>query len=144
VAGNDLRSWSSEREFAEAVMHARSQKPVATLEIRSLRAADGTIEGRASATLAEAAKSPLTLVVAVTQDGVTSKPSAGENKGETLAQNFVVRDVAEFRGQSAIEGNFRFAPKANWNPERMSVVAYVQDSRSGRVLQALSAPVCRN
>ena len=143
VAGSDLRSWSSERAFAEAVMQAQARKAVATIEIRSLRAADGTIEGRASVTLVEAAKSPLTLVVAVTQDGVTSKPNAGENKGETLAQNFVVRDVAEFRGHSAIEGNFRFAPKANWNPERMSVVAYVQDSRSGRVLQALSAPVCR-
>jgi hypothetical protein len=144
VAGGDFRLWSSERAFADAVTQAQSRKAMATIEIRSLRAADGTIEGRASVTLAESSKSALTLVVAVTQDGVTSKPSAGENKGETLAQNFVVRDVAEFRGQSAIEGNFRFAPKANWNPERMSVVAYVQDSRSGRVLQALSAPVCRS
>ena len=144
VAGGDFRLWSSERAFADAVMQAQSRKAMATIEITPRRAADGTIEGRASVTRVESAKSPLTLVVAVTQDGVTSKPSAGENKGETLAQNFVVRDIAEFRGQSAIEGNFRFAPKANWNPERMSVVAYVQDSRSGRVLQALSAPVCRS
>jgi hypothetical protein len=125
-------------------MQARSRKAMATIEIRSLRAADGTIEGHASATLAEAGKSALTLVVAVTQDGVTSKPSAGENKGETLAQNFVVRDVAEFRGQSAIEGNFRFAPKANWNPERMTVVAYVQDSVSVRRAAGAVAPVCRS
>jgi len=144
VAGNDFRLWSSERAFGEAVKQGQSRKAAATIEIRSLRAADGTIEGHASAALAEAAKSPLTLVVAVTQDGVTSKPSAGENKGETLAQNFVVRDVAEFRGSgAALAGDFRFAPGANWNPDRMSVVAYVQDPRSGRVLQALSAPACR-
>jgi len=48
----------------------------------------------------------------------------------------------EFRGLGTIAGNFRFAPKANWNPERMSVVAYVQDPRTGRVLQALRAPAC--
>ena len=143
VAGNDFRLWSSESAFGEAVKQGQARKAVATIEIRSLRAADGSIEGHASVTLAEAAKAPLTLVVAVTQDGVTSKPNAGENKGETLAQNFVVRDVVEFRGQSAIEGNFRFTPKANWHPEHMSVVAYVQDPKSGRVLQALSAPVCR-
>lgn len=144
VAGNDFRMWSSELAFGEAIRATQARKARATIEIRSLRAADGTIEGRASATLAQPGESPLTLVVALTQDGVTSKPNAGENKGETLAQNFVVRDVVEFRGQSAIEGNFRFAPKANWNPERMSVVAYVQDPRSGRVLQALSAPACRS
>jgi len=143
VAGRDLRLWSSEMAFEATVKTAQSRKAKATIEITPRRAADGTIEGHASMSLAEATTSSLTLVVAVTQDGVTSKPSAGENKGETLAQNFVVRDVMECRGQSAIQGDFRFAPKANWNPERMSVVAYVQDPRTGRVLQALSAPVCR-
>ena len=142
VAGRDFRLWSSDLAFDATVKTAQSRKPKATIEITPRRAADGTIEGHTSVSFAEAMTSPLTLVVAVTQDGVTSKPNAGENKGETLAQNFVVRDVAEFRGQSAIQGDFRFAPKANWHPERMSVVAYVQDPRSGRVLQALSAPVC--
>jgi len=80
--------------------------------------------------------------VALTQDGVTSRPNAGENKGETLAENFVVRDVVELHGSDSIAGSFRFAPKANWNVERMSVVAFVRDPRSGRVLQALSAPLC--
>ena len=89
------------------------------------------------------AKAPFALVVAITQDGVTSRPNAGENKGETLAENFVVRDVAEFHGHDAIAGSFRFVPKANWNVERMSVVAFVRDPRSGRVLQALSAPACK-
>jgi hypothetical protein len=144
VAGHDFRMWSSERAFREAVRAAQSRKPAAAIEITSRRAADGTLEGRVSASLAEAAKSPLALVIAVTQDGIMSKPTAGENKGETLAQNFVVRDVAEFAGTSAIAGNFRFAPKAGWNAERMSLVAYVQDPRSGRVLQALSAPACRS
>jgi len=141
VAGNDFRAWSSARAFEEAVKALNSRKADATVEITPRRLADGSIEGNASSVTA--GKSHLTLVVALTQDGIVSKPNAGENKGETLAQNFVVRDVAEFRGSGMIAGNFRFTPKANWNAERMSVVAYVQDPRSGRVLQALSAPPCR-
>ena len=144
LAGNDFRMWSSERAFNEAVRAAQARKAAAEIEITSQRLADGTIVGRVSASHVEAAKLPLSLVIAVTQDGITSKPNSGENKGETLAQNFVVRDVAEFTGKGFIAGGFHFAPKAGWNPERMSLVAYVQDPRSGRVLQALSAPACRS
>ena len=142
VSGRDLPSWHEDRAFADAVRASQARKPAAAIEITPRRAADGTIEGDAKADVSMVT-TPLTLVVAVTQDGVTSRPNAGENKGEMLAENFVVRDVTEFRGSASISGHFRFAPKANWNPDRMSVVAYVQDPRTGRVLQALSAPLCR-
>lgn len=141
VGGTDLPSWRSDGTFSDAVRAVKSRKPAATIEITPRRAADGTIEGEASAN-ALMVTVPLALVVAVTQDGVTSRPNAGENKGEMLAENFVVRDVAEFHGSGSLAGHFRFAPKANWNPDRMTVVAYVQDPRTGRVLQALSAPIC--
>ena len=143
VAGDDLRAWSSERAFDEALRATHARKAAAAIEIAPRRDADGTIEGRVSATIAAAPSGPLVLVVALTQDGVISRPNAGENKGESLAENFVVRDVVEFRGAGPIAGTFRFAPKANWSVERMSVVAFVRDPRSGRVLQALSAPLCR-
>jgi len=142
LAGNDFRAWSSERMFEEAVRAVNARKPAAAIELTPRRQADGSVEGNASAVVTEGAR-PLTLVVALTQDGITSKPNAGENKGEMLAQNFIVRDVAEFRGTGMIAGSFRFTPRANWNVERMSVVAYVQDKRTGRVLQALSAPACK-
>jgi hypothetical protein len=142
LGGNDFRAWSSERSFEDAVKSVNARKAPATVEITPRRLADGSIEGRVSSVTAD--KSHLTLVVALTQDGIVSKPNAGENKGETLAQNFVVRDVAEFRGTGTIAGSFLFKPRANWNPDRMSVVAYLQDPRTGRVLQALSAPACSN
>jgi hypothetical protein len=142
LAGNDFRAWSSERVFEEAVRSVNARKATAAIEITPRRQKDGSVEGNASARVTEDAKS-LTLVVALTQDGITSKPNAGENKGETLAQNFIVRDLAEFRGKGMIAGNFRFTPKPGWDLDRMSVVAFVQDPRTGRVLQALSAPACK-
>jgi len=142
VAGHDFRAWSSESAFADALRAAQSKKPAASIEITPRRAADGTIEGHASATIPEPNHAAAQLVVAITQDGITSKPNAGENRGESLAQNFVVRDVVEFGGTGSLGGPFRFAPKPNWDLARMSVVAFVRDARSGRVLQALAAPIC--
>jgi hypothetical protein len=141
VAGNDFRAWSSERAFDDAVKAVNSRKATATVEITPRLLADGSVEGNVSSVSVE--KAHLTLVVALAQDGIVSKPNTGENKGETLAQNFVARDVAEFRGTGTIAGSFRFTPKGNWHPDRMAVVAYVQDPSKGRILQALSAPVCR-
>ena len=141
VAGTDFRAWSSERAFEDAVKAVNARKATASVEITPRLLADGSVEGNVSSVSVE--KAHLTLVVALAQDGIVSKPNAGENKGEMLAQNFIVRDVAEFRGTGMIAGSFRFTPRANWNVERMSVVAYVQDKRTGRVLQALSAPACK-
>ena len=143
LAGKDFRAWPSEDAFDQAVRAVQARKPAADIEVVSRRAADGTIEGRVSAAILESARAPLALVVALTQDGITSRPNAGENKGETLAQNFVVRDFAQFGGTASIAGGFRFVPRIGWS-ERMSLVAYVQDPRSGRVLQAVSAPACRS
>jgi len=52
----------------------------------------------------------------------------------------VARDIA---GTMARRIEFTFEPRADWDPSRMSLVAFAQDMRTGRVLQALSAPVCR-
>lgn len=80
------------------------------------------------------------LYVALTQDGLSSKVTRGENRGETLHHNAVVRDFAQI---GTAEGAFRFKPQADWNLDRMSLVAFAQDTRTGRVLQAVTAPICR-
>jgi len=65
---------------------------------------------------------PLALHVAVTESGLVSKAMRGENSGATLAHDHVVRTWI---------GPIRLADAA----------AFVQDERSGSVLQALLAGV---
>jgi hypothetical protein len=86
----------------------------------------------------------LALLVAITQNGITTQVKAGENRGETLRHDFVVRDLkSESRWSAgAIDTRFEFSPHADWRLDRMNVVAFVQNTRTGEVLQALSAPVC--
>ena len=74
----------------------------------------------------------------VTEHNHTSRVTAGENKGETLAHDFVVRQyvpLGNYSGTQKLKIN-TLAGNAN-NPRQINVV--VTDSKTGRPLQALSA-----
>ena len=68
----------------------------------------------------------------------------GENSGTTLAHDHVVRvwtgPVRLTGGAARVQREI--ALPAAWNRARLEVVAFVQDERTGGVLQALSARQC--
>ena len=133
IGGRDFRRWpvpgAAERAIDEI---ARSPSPAA-ITVSMKPVGDSFLEASASVSGAGA------LFVAITQDGLSSKVTAGENRGENLHHNAVVRDFAAIASGATL----RFARKADWDLDRMSLVAFVQDPRTGRVVQALSAPLCR-
>lgn len=70
---------------------------------------------------------------------------AGENVGRTLDHNFVAR---KFVGPIRLKpGGVKFDETLtlaqDWKTKDLGVVAFVQDRRSGDVLQALALPVCQ-
>jgi hypothetical protein len=84
------------------------------------------------------------LFVALTEDKLTSNISAGENRGVTLSHDHVVR---EWIGPIALNGgnvDFKQAvtARSNWNSAQLGVVGFVQDLRTGQVLQAVGASQC--
>jgi hypothetical protein len=139
LAGRDYPAWHASGVGA-ALAAVKAKPALASLEITPRATPAGSIEGEVAARPLASAHGDLSLVVAVTQNGLSSKVTAGENKGERLEHNFVVRDLAVI---PSLKGRFAFKPKADWNLDRMLVVAFVQDTQSGAVLQALSAPLCR-
>ena len=101
------------------------------------------IEVESTASAGPGLKSDQVIVlVAVTQNGLASRVTAGENSGERLAHDFVVRDFTVHRGLGRASASFKPAP--GWNVEHMSVAAFVQNPRNGEILQALSTPLCRS
>jgi hypothetical protein len=147
LSGRDLRDWSSARAFAASVERLNATAARAQLELTPQATADGTISGAAMARLLPGTrKDDLALFVVVTQNGLSSRVTAGENRGEKLAHDFVVRDLVvsrDFDSVQSIRAPFSFKPRAGWNLERMAVAAFLQNLRTGEVLQALSAPICR-
>jgi hypothetical protein len=138
VGGRDF-SW---RGGDAKVFEAVNAKPAAAhIEITP----DAGLAAQVKATLGSGVRSDdLALLVAITQNGLVSQVTAGENRGAALRHDFVVRDLKTQRLGSAasLDARFAFSARPDWNPARMSLVAFVQNTRTGEVLQALSAPAC--
>ena len=144
IAGRDAPNWSSQAQFARAIEAANSRKARATLAIEPRIAADGAISGTVDATLADGVPAgPRALTVVAMQSGLSSRVTAGENRGEFLKHEFVARDVAD----AAVPGRkarlaFAFQPRPGWDARHMSVAAFLQDTTTGEVLQAIAAAPC--
>ncbi len=137
IDGRDFRRWPVRGDFEKAIAEIAASPAPAGIEIRSKPSGERGVEG--SASVKSAAKN-VELYVALTQDGLSSKVTRGENRGETLHHNAVVRDFADL---GAGGGTFRFKPQDDWDLAHMSLVAFAQDTKTGRVLQAVSTPICR-
>jgi len=147
IGGRDYRGWRGERDTLAAIEKVNAAAPRAQIELRAVATAEGGIAASATAKLSTGVKpDDLALVVVPTQDGLSSRVTAGENNGEHLRHAFVARDlaIAKAAGSSSMQAAPTFRPGAGWNLEKMSVSAFVQNLRTGEVLQAVSGPVCRS
>jgi hypothetical protein len=139
IGGEDFRRWSSAGAADRAIDEIARAPARASITIASKPASDAGIDGNAAIQSAGKPRN-VVLFVALTQDGLSSKVTAGENRGENLRHHAVVRDLVVI---PAGNGAFHFARKADWDPAHMSIVAFAQDTSTGHVLQAMSAPACR-
>jgi len=87
---------------------------------------------------------PLHLYVAVTEDRLMSQVSAGENRGVRLDHDHVVRNwigPIALRGNQATFDRVVDVPRlANGN---IAVAAFLQDSRTAEVVQAVTTGLCK-
>ncbi len=78
---------------------------------------------------------------AIIEMGLETKVEAGENKGHTLVQNFVVRrlldDVDIRPDDGVVPIGFPHEPLAkDWNPDKLGVVGWIRLRKDSRVVQA--------
>jgi len=93
---------------------------------------------------ASASGASLALYVALAESGLASKVPRGENAGATLAHDHVVR---RWLGPVRLSGDKarlerELAVPASWNRARLELIAFVQDERTGEVLQAVRTTQC--
>ena len=141
VGGTEQRSWQG--ALREKVRRLNALPAAAAIRVRASIAANGVLALNAEAT-ARAGAGPAALYLALTESGLVSKVTRGENDGVTLAHDHVVREwIGPIRlAGGAAQAQREIALPAVWNRARLEVVAFVQDERSGSVLQALSAQHC--
>ncbi|HVB85887.1 MAG TPA: DUF1223 domain-containing protein [Candidatus Dormibacteraeota bacterium] len=92
------------------------------------------------------AQSDAEVWLAVTEDGLHSSVSAGENAGHVLYHAAVLRSlqkvgVAKANSQSGFSGSARVKFNSHWNRANLHVVAFVQEKHSLKILGATSTQV---
>ena len=85
------------------------------------------------------------LIVAVTEDHLQSDVKRGENHGRVLSHAAVVRSLTSL-GAATIEAartgmDARVPIASDWRRENLKIVAFVQESRSRRIVAAAWRPV---
>jgi hypothetical protein len=128
--------WSS-RAF-DAQLRAVNQRPaVATIKLDNVETQGGKVAVRAHAQVAtpSSAKNPR-MFVALVQNGISTKVTAGENRGETLANDRVAR---AWSGPLPLGTRSILLDAPSTAPRDLALVAFVEDDTG--VLQALQLPL---
>jgi hypothetical protein len=136
LAGKDYRGWPARSRFAEAIAAINATPARAEIE---LTLGAGEIRAQVAVPRRED-REEAALFVAVYENGLSNRVTAGENRGTTLNHDFVVR---EWWGPLALDtaGTAAVARPASTRANG-GVAAFVQSRRTGEVLQALALPAC--
>ena len=143
VSGTEVRDWQG--DLARALTRVTARPANADIRVHAEIGPTGTlsIAGSARPTSAATTSSPA-LFIAVTEDNLVSKVSAGENRGVTLSHDHVVRawigPIALKDGDTGFKRTVSLRP--DWNAAQLGVAAFVEDLASGQVLQAVDASQC--
>jgi hypothetical protein len=143
LQGRDFRGWGT-RAFDEALARINAQPARARIRL-ALRGGDSkSLEVEATAELLERADDAA-LYLAVYESKLQSRVSAGENRGRVLDHDYV---VLEWQGPIGFPKGMPLSQRRRLpllpgaNAANSGVAAFVQDRRSGEVLQALMRSAC--
>ena len=141
VSGTEVRDWRG--RLGDELKRVTAEPARASIRIRAESTGAGVISVTGSATAASHS-GQLALFVAITEDKLTSKVSAGENRGVTLLHDHVVR---EWIGPIALKDGYidfkqKVTTRPDWNAARLGIAGFVQDLGTGQVLQAVGASQC--
>ena len=138
LQGVDFRQWDS-AEFGRSVARINEQPARASLELEIIDERPDSLTVRAAAAVLGPA-ADAAFYVATHEKGLESRITAGENRGRVLRHDYV---VLEWRGPyplGARQLELALLPKAKTADS--GVVAFLQNRRTGEVLQALSLAAC--
>jgi hypothetical protein len=144
LQGQDFRAWGG-RAFEEAVARINARPPKAAISLALAGGRRDKLDAEVRAELAQSAEeADAALYLASYENRLMSSVSAGENRGRTLSHDYVVFEwlgpIPFAGGRAEARQALPLLPKAV--PANSGVAAFVQNRRTGEVLQALMLPAC--
>lgn len=127
-------SGRAQATIAEAATHPQQA------DIQLFAAAPGKV--RIQAKLTETGGSAPDVMLAITEDNLSSQVRAGENGGRVLRHAAVVREFRRLgrAENSSFEQDFTLHRDKDWNPANLHVVVFVQAVDRGMIEGAVSMP----
>lgn len=120
---------------------SETQRAIAS-EAKQPKPAQVTLHWEGANRLHVAVQSPAdengNVLLAITEDGLSTSVEAGENGGRTLHHAAVVRQLRKLGDveKGAFNANVDIAPKSDWNPAKLKVAVLVQDPATMKILGA--------
>jgi len=143
--GEDLRGWYKRNGTDGPIEKVNSETAKATIELTLEKRSADSLSVAASVELSEGQSADgYGLYLALFENGLVSDISRGENTGKILHHDHVVRQLIgpyKLAGQSGSLSE-NFALDATWKGENLGVAAFVQNAKTGDVLQALMIKNC--
>lgn len=145
LQGQDFRGWRGDG-FDEAVKRINSRPARASIALSLDTRGNGTFQVEAVAELRDASqRAEAALYMATYENKLLSRVQAGENRGKTLAHDFVVFEWVgplEFKGAARLAERRSLPLLPSAKPAHSGVIAFIQNRTSSEVLQALLLPAC--
>ncbi len=143
--GADFRQAFLDSGLSERLAKVNSRAAAAELRLVQRASAAGVGIELESRVIEPSARKFSETYVALFENNLGSEVRAGENRGQVLSHDYVVREIIgplRADGAGRLHWNGTFAFNGHWKRPDLGIAAFVQDSRDGDVLQALRAPLC--
>lgn len=142
LSGDDYRRYVHfDEDVTDIVKQKASVDLVLSASETSRIAAQPRLKIALSADASKSKASNIAVYLVVLENNLSSDIDDGENAGETLHHDFVVRQMS---GPYRIAGDKKqlnqavdILLQADWKPQNLSVAAFAENSKTGEVLQAV-------
>lgn len=126
VDGKESRPES----LGQSVQHAATAPKPVSLHVAEKSGRTVTISAQGEP------KANARVLVAITEDGLSTKVGGGENGGRTLMHSGVVRKFVSLGKleHGAFSKDFNVPADAQWQSSKLTLVSFAQDEKTGRVL----------
>jgi hypothetical protein len=135
VGGAELATWSRTGVAARSVAAINARTASARIRLKA-QPQSSSVKVEAAVEGVDAARGPVDLFLALKQHGHATRVSAGENRGETLRNDHVVRYWSGALAAAAVQ-TIALPPDG---PREFELVAFAQDAR-GEILQTVALPL---
>lgn len=145
--GKNLSTGSNGKlNDALATINATPARADISLSLNQISAGQMEVSAKGKVKAADAREQSVGYL-ALYENKLSSQVKAGENSGEKLNHDFVVREwigplALDTNGE--IQADKKLSIKPEWKSANLGVAMFIQNRSSGDVLQALSLPLCVN